>query len=219
MPPLAVEFGEKYDWKTTICSSIPIEDGREFYEFSGFERPDDVDVLILYTRFRRLSDRQMKFLLDYVAAGRPVVGLRTSTHSFAFPSESPWHAWNQDFGNLLFGTPWRYHHGHSASTDVRILPKKEGHPLLRGVEDFFHVRSWLYHVLPLPDSCDAYLTGRAVDSEIMDPALSMDNPVAWTNNCNGGRVFYTSLGHPEDFRCSSFRNLVMNGIRWAGGEF
>ncbi len=218
MPPLAREFEKKHGWRVTICPSDPIEDGRDSYAFTGMDGLEDVDVLVIFTRFRRLQQRQMEMLLRYVADGRPVVGLRTSTHSFDFPEGSEYHRQNIDFGTTVFGTPWRYHHGHGASTDVSVIPEKKGHPILRGVESRFHVRSWLYHVLPLPAGCDFLLVGKAVDSEIKDPARSMENPVAWTTTCNGGRVFYTSLGHPEDFACASFRTLVMNGIVWAAGK-
>jgi type 1 glutamine amidotransferase len=40
-------------------------------------------------------------------------------------------------------------------------------------------------------------------------------PVAWTNVYAGGRVFYTTLGHPGDFQSEAFRRLLENAIRWA----
>ena len=218
LPPLAREFGQRHGWRVTTCLSDPLADGSDSYEFTGMDGLDGVDVLVIYTRFRRLQRRQMDTLLRYVADGRPVIGLRTSTHSFDFPDGSEYARWNVDFGTALFGTPWRYHHGHGANTDVSVIPEKKGHPILQGVESHFHVRSWLYHVLPLPASCDFLLMGDAVDSEVKDPAQRMKNPVAWTNTCNGGRVFYTSMGHPEDFSNASFRTLLMNGILWAAGK-
>jgi type 1 glutamine amidotransferase len=39
-------------------------------------------------------------------------------------------------------------------------------------------------------------------------------PVAWTREHRGGRVFYTSLGGPEDFEKDVFRRLVVNAIFW-----
>jgi type 1 glutamine amidotransferase len=40
--------------------------------------------------------------------------------------------------------------------------------------------------------------------------------VAWTNTTRaGGRVYYTSLGHPADFEVAGFRKLLVNGIFWA----
>jgi type 1 glutamine amidotransferase len=41
-------------------------------------------------------------------------------------------------------------------------------------------------------------------------------PVAWTHvGPGGGRVFYTSLGHPYDFDLTDFRTLLRNAIFWA----
>jgi len=43
-------------------------------------------------------------------------------------------------------------------------------------------------------------------------------PVAWTyTNPAGGRVFYTSLGHVDDFAQPGFQRLLLNGLRWAAG--
>jgi rhodanese-related sulfurtransferase len=39
--------------------------------------------------------------------------------------------------------------------------------------------------------------------------------VAWTHRYKGGRVFYTSLGHPKDFANPAFRQLLVNAIFWA----
>ena len=42
-------------------------------------------------------------------------------------------------------------------------------------------------------------------------------PVAWTRIHNGGRVFYTSLGHQRDFEVEMFLRLLANAVLWAGG--
>jgi hypothetical protein len=39
-------------------------------------------------------------------------------------------------------------------------------------------------------------------------------PVAWTRVHRGGRVFYTSLGHPDDFRQASFVRLLTHALFW-----
>jgi type 1 glutamine amidotransferase len=39
--------------------------------------------------------------------------------------------------------------------------------------------------------------------------------VAWINQTSsGGKVFYTSLGHVEDFKKPAFNQLLKNGIYW-----
>ena len=39
-------------------------------------------------------------------------------------------------------------------------------------------------------------------------------PLAWTRDVNGGRVFYTSLGNPETFEDEEFRKLLAQAIFW-----
>ena len=40
-------------------------------------------------------------------------------------------------------------------------------------------------------------------------------PVAWTHFHQGGRVFYTTLGHWGDFEIPAFQKLLANAIAWA----
>ena len=42
-------------------------------------------------------------------------------------------------------------------------------------------------------------------------------PVAWSrlSGLRQSRVFYTSLGGPEDFQNAAFQRLLLNGILWA----
>src|SRR3974390_1589088 len=54
----------------------------------GLEALDHADLLILFPRYRNLPDDQMKHIVDYVNAGKPIVGMRTATHAFA-PKSSP----------------------------------------------------------------------------------------------------------------------------------
>jgi len=218
MPPVAAAVEEKLGVRTTVCTSDPIAkpaDG-ETHTFPGIEALADADLLVIYTRFRVLPDEEMTMLKGYLDSGRPVVGLRTSTHSFRFPEGSPWRSWNERFGTDLFGTAWKTHYGGETNTEVRKEPAAAGHPILEGVDDTFRVRSWLYHVLPLPDTCKPLLWGKVIGET---KGEAVENPVAYTNSSaglgKGGRVFYTSLGHKEDFEAPSLRTLLLNGIAWA----
>ncbi|MBP9902352.1 MAG: ThuA domain-containing protein, partial [Verrucomicrobia bacterium] len=50
---------------------------------------------------------------------------------------------------------------------------------------------------------------------LLDGVTASDRePVAWVREQHGGRVFYTSLGTPEDFSQESFRRLLVNAIFW-----
>ncbi|MBN2291013.1 MAG: ThuA domain-containing protein, partial [Pirellulales bacterium] len=40
-------------------------------------------------------------------------------------------------------------------------------------------------------------------------------PVTWVRDYQGSRIFYTSLGHPDDFNQPQFNTMLTNGIFWA----
>ena len=52
----------------------------------GTEHLDDADLMFIQTRWRRLPPEQMAPIDRYLAAGKPVIAIRTATHAFA-PSE------------------------------------------------------------------------------------------------------------------------------------
>jgi len=225
MPLLAQELEKKFGIKTTVLYAVNDKGERdENFETNipGLEALEQADVAVFYLRWRLLPKEQLALIQKYLDSGKPVVGFRTTSHSFHFPKGHESERWNA-FGEVVFGTPpgWgasgHTHYGHKSSTDVSIVPEAARNPILRGVDKNFHVRSWLYHVLPKYPPADAtrLLIGKAVDPA--QPAV--ENPVAWTYHTpKGGRSFYTSLGHPEDFQVESFQRLTVNAIFWALGK-
>ena len=43
--------------------------------------------MVIFTRFLNLPDDQMQHIVDYLASGKPVIGLRTATHAFNIPKD------------------------------------------------------------------------------------------------------------------------------------
>ena len=84
----------------------------------------------------------------------------------------------------------------------------------------FHARSWLYHVAPLHGEATVVLDGTSVNSNQTNRLAEypLTQPVAWTRQYKQSRVFFTTLGHPDDFAQASMRRLVINGIYWALGR-
>ncbi len=98
-------------------------------------------------------------------------------------------------------------------TKVTLAAGAERHAILKGVEVGKLVGNGsLYKVRPLGESATALLVGEIEGR----PA----EPVAWVNvyGQKKARVFYTSLGHPEDFKEEGFRRMLVNGVGWAGGR-
>lgn len=222
MPIIAAELEKNYGMEVLVLKSSPDENGEE--DIPGMEALEKADLAVLFLRWRRLPREQVEHLRKYLDSGRPVVAFRTTTHAFNYPAGHELEQWNSFAVDYLGGPPgWgakagHYHYGHTSSTDVRTAPGAGKDPILTGVAGEFHVRSWLYHVLPKfpPAGAKPLLIGRAVGSERKD---AVENPVAWTwRNKAGGRVFMTTLGHPEDFQVEAVQRLVINGIHWAAGR-
>jgi len=116
----------------------------------GLEQLKNADLMIILTRFRALSDEQMGYVNDYLMQGKPVVGLRTSTHAFQFKKKdgvaSKWDhysnsykgdkkAWIGGFGRLVLGEKWVSHHGHHKhqSTTGVISEGAQYNPITNGI--------------------------------------------------------------------------------------
>jgi type 1 glutamine amidotransferase len=214
MRGLAEEIADRRGLALDYRTPTVIEDEPEFPEssFGGLDALATADLLVVYTRFRRLPDPEMEALQDYLQHGKAVVGLRTSSHAFSFEPSSRWASWNDGFGRDVLGSPWSSHHGHGSSTDVTVLPDAPAE-LVAGLPEAFHVRSWLYRT-QLEPWCQPVLGGVPVDPE-SEPT---PGPVAWVGVPEGRRTFYTSLGHPEDFDCAPFRALLHNAVAWTLAE-
>lgn len=219
MPLLAKELEKNYNMRTVVLKSHPDQNAEE--NIPGLEALKEADLAVFFLRWRRLPEDQVKHIDDYLNSGKPVVGFRTSTHAFNYPEGHALHKWNA-FGERAFGSPpgWggaanHTHYGHESSTDVSVIQKAADHPVLTGVDKNFHVRSWLYKVLPeYPAKGSTWLLmGRSVDPNTKD---AIENPVAWTwQSASGARTFMTTMGHPEDFQQEAMQRLCVNAIHWA----
>jgi type 1 glutamine amidotransferase len=222
LPLIAAELEKNYGFRTKVLKAFPDHNAEE--NIPGLEALKEADVAVFFLRWRRLPAEQVKYIEDYLKTGKPVVGFRTTTHAFNYPSGHPLEKWNS-FGELAFNAPpgWggkanHTHYGHESSTDVTVIPEAAKNPILRGVSKSFHVRSWLYKVLPYyPVKGSTWLLmGHAINPNRQD---AIDNPVAWTGkNSYGGKLFITTMGHPEDFDQEPFQRLVINAIHWAAAK-
>jgi type 1 glutamine amidotransferase len=218
LPLLAAELEKNYNMQVKVLKAYPDHNAEE--NIPGLEALKEADLAVFYLRWRRLPAEQVQFIEEYLNSGKPVMGFRTSTHAFNYPEGHPLRKWNA-FGEFALGSPpgWggkagHTHCGHDCSTDVSVIKEAAKHPILKGVDPSFHVRSWLYKVLPdYPAKGSTWLLmGKAVNP---NKAGFADNPVAWTwKTPAGGRVFATTMGHPEDFGVEAFQRLVVNAIHW-----
>jgi type 1 glutamine amidotransferase len=221
LPLIAEELEKKYGFRTKVLKAFPNQNAEK--NIPGLEILKEADLVIFYLRWRQLPPEQLEFIDQYLKSGKPVMGFRTSTHSFNFPKGDASEKWNA-FGEFALNSPpgWggkaaHTHYGHKSTTDVSVIPAAKNHPILTGIEPNFQVSSWLYRVLPdYPTKGSEWLLlGKSVNPD----KEAMENPVAWTGkNSFGAKIFTTTLGHPEDFQIESFQHLIINAIHWELGK-
>ncbi len=239
MPMIAKILKRELGCEITLCYSVDstgtIDPNRSDH-IAGLEALEDADLMVMFTRFRRLPQEELQYILDYAESGRPMVGFRTSTHAFNYPKEDSLLAaqMNAVWPTKVFGQQWITHHGHFEDGHGRLTRVDRAihpeHPIMSGVESF-DAYSWLYHVdggeWLLHGDSEPLLTGTSMRSNHEEAGrlaqYSLTNPVAWTKSYTGSsgkkaRVFFTTLGHPYDFHLQSMRKLALNGIYWALGE-
>ncbi len=196
-----------------------INDEEENHDLPGIDVLKDADLAILSLWRRALPPEQLQVVRDFVAAGKPLVAIRTSSHAFATrDGKTPEGRANwQRFDRDALRSNYTGHHGNHADqgdppTKVWIHPDAVNHPLVSGVpEGEFTVHSWLYKMAPLLEPAQPLLLGRV--------GKHPEQPVAWTiSTPSGQRIFYTSLGSQPDFEQSAFQKLLTNAIYWAAAK-
>jgi type 1 glutamine amidotransferase len=204
IPPFAEEL-RKQNFDVTV-----IKGEGKLVEFR-FPRLTEVlpraDLVVVQVRRLALPPEQMNALKAHLAAGKPLVGIRTANHAFA-PREKitdGFVAWPEFVADVL-GTENTGYGGRGI--DIAPTPAGAGHAILKGVPAWNSPGN-LYHNKLLDPKATVLLTGKVGDRT---------EPVAWTRMHGRSRIFYTSLGHPVDFDTApQYRTLLTNGIRWALG--
>lgn len=202
----------------------------------GLEVLGSADLLVLGLRFQNWADEEMEHFVKYVDSGKPIVALRTSTHSFQIPRDRKFARYDyrfagadfeKGFGRQVLGETWVTHYGpnHTTSGKLLIEDLQTAHPVLRGVRDVW-LESGVYTANPLPEGTTVLaksqvLRGMSADSP-PDTQLTVSQPAVWvrslpTASSGTRRIFTTTHGCSSDLLNDGFRRLVVNGCLWSLG--
>ena len=94
--------------------------------FDGLEEIADADILLVSVRRRTPPKEQLEAIRRHVAAGKPVVGIRTASHAF-----QPW----LEFDQTILGGSYGGHHKDRLA-QVKVAENAAKHPVLVDVEPF-----------------------------------------------------------------------------------
>jgi hypothetical protein len=241
-PMLAKILAVRHGFRCTVLFAIDPETGvidpNNRQNIPGLENLERADLMIVFTRFRELPQEQMRYIVEYVHSGKPIIGLRTATHAFAYPQDRPhpfahWSydssKWPGGFGKQVLGETWVSHHGEHRRESTRGVTNQElaGHPILRGAQDIWGPTD-VYGIRQLPDDAKVLVYGqvlegmRPTDAPVKSKKNDPMMPLAWTRNFTSesgkvARVFCTTMGASGDFESAGLRRLCVNACYWCLG--
>lgn len=239
LPALARILAKRHGFKCTFLVTTNKQTG--FMDpgsshITGLEALKTADLMVVFLRFQHFADDQMQHIEDYLISGKPVIGMRTSTHAFqglkgkfakyneGFKGDSD--AWRFGFGEEILGEHWVGHFGnnHRQSSNLVLEPEQREHPILRGVEKP-HAMCGGY--VGHPKDGTTLARGHVLDGMTPDsPASKQErqqtrHSVAWVRNYQSNnpasRVFATTHGASEDIVNDDFRRMLLNAHFWCLG--
>ena len=239
LPMLGKVLAEHHGFTCTVLFAVNPETGEIDPEVQtnipGLHHLESADMLVLFTRFRELPDEQMKYIVDYTNAGKPVMGLRTATHAFSYSRnlESPYakysfnsEAFEGGYGRQVLGETWVNHHGHHGKESARgvIDDSMKDHPILKGVDDVWGP-SDVYGITELTGDSQVLIHGQVLVGMEPTDAPKTDTstmPMVWIKSYTGDtgntcRVFNTTMGASVDLESEGLRRLLVNGCYWCMG--
>lgn len=164
-------------------------------------------VVFLMTTGDVLSAEEEAAFERFIRSGKGYVGVHSAADT---EYDWPW------YGQLVGA----YFLGHGDIQTASVLVDAPGHPALADVPDPWSRRDEWYGFQTNPRAAVEVLL--RVDESSFTPGPGMmgdDHPIAWCHEFDGGRSFYTALGHTADsYEEPAFLEHLAWGIEWAAGR-
>lgn len=168
-------------------------------------------VVFLNTTGDIFDSAQQKVIERFIEKGRGYVGIHSASDT-----EYDWDWYTKMVGRMF------YIHPTIQTAKLNILDNN-----FPGLQGFVNNKLWTdewYQFSPETTTGLNYIL--AVDESSYNPktdwgvkkgeGMGKFHPIAWYHNYDGGRAFYTALGHmPSDFSNDAFLNHLYAGIFWA----
>ena len=239
LPMLGKILAVRHGFRCTVLFPINPDDGtidpNNQTNIPGFERIADADLVIMLLRFRELPDEQMQHFVAHLEAGKPILGLRTSTHAFQYRrnpdsrfAKYGWRSnkWEGGFGQHVLGETWVSHHGDHGKESARGLVNGlyADHAVLRGVKDIWGPTD-VYGVKHLPADAKVLVWGQVLRGMQPDDTPNYDKsimPMIWqrdykTESGKTANILCSTIGSGPDFESEDLRRLVVNFCYWSLG--
>ena len=238
MSMFAKILSQHHGYKCTVLFAIDPVTGfinaNKANNIPGLEALKSADLMVVFARFRELPDADMKHIVDYVNAGKPVLGIRNATHAFRYSanSTSPYKSWDFQskawlggFGQQILGDTWIAHYGkfQKEATLATVISSQRNNPVLRGVADTIFCHTDVNSVERLTPKDLVLMQGQVLsglnpmDPPVTDKRKDVRMPFAWFKTYTApsgkeGRSFTTTAGASLDWQSEDLRRLMVNAI-------
>jgi type 1 glutamine amidotransferase len=197
---LIEELGLKRGWKVDVTHN-----NRSFND----ARLSQYDVVaFINSTGNILNEEQQSSFEKFIQNGGGYVG----THSAADTE----HGWEW-YGKMVGG----YFKSHPERSDILATTHLENkdHPALAHLKEAVPVVEEWYDYTANVRGKPGFTVLMTVDESTYEGGISGDDhPITWVNEYDGGRAFYTGLGHFFQKNHPFLANLLIGGVEWAAGE-
>jgi type 1 glutamine amidotransferase len=162
-------------------------------------------VVFLNTTGEILGDEQQAAFERFVRAGGGFVGVHSATDT---EYNWPWY-------HELIGA---YFESHPAIQPAAIDVLDQRHPSMRGLPGRWERTDEWYNFRSAPGP-NVIVLAALDETSYSGGTMGARHPIVWYHKYDGGRAWYTALGHTaESYAEPLFLDHLLGGIRWAAGE-
>lgn len=161
-------------------------------------------IIFLNTTGNILNDYEQKVFENFIRSGKGYVGIHSASDT-----EYEW----QWYGDLVGA----YFRNHSDVVDGRIFTVNNSHKITEHLNTVWNIQDEWYNFDYISDNINVLLK---LDETSYDGGEHPDyHPITWYHEYDGGRSFYTALGHTKEvFEDERFIKLLERGILYVSDE-
>ncbi|SNY24788.1 ThuA domain-containing protein [Paractinoplanes atraurantiacus] len=162
-------------------------------------------VVFLNTTGDVLNSSQETAFESYIRGGGGYVGVHAAADT----------EYNWSFYGQLVGA---YFSSHPAIQQVTARVQDRGHASTAHLPQAWTRTDELYNYSTNPRST-AHVLATLDESTYSGGTMGSDHPIAWCKTIDGGRSWYTGLGHTQaSYSETNFRNHLLGGLRYAANR-
>jgi uncharacterized protein len=195
---------EEYATRFRKATGITVE--KENYGRVNAETLKKFDVVLFFTTGNPLNPQEVKDLAAWVKAGGAVAGTHCGSDTL--------------YGQAAYGELiGAYFHDHPWHQKIKVKVEDPKHAAGQSFKDGDEITDEIYQFRPEPYSRGKLHIIMSVDNASIDVKKGKrpdnDYAIAWCQEIDKGRTFYTSLGHRKEvWNDKRFQDHLFGGLKW-----